>query len=620
MCSIAGYISSSVRDPECLSRMLDTLEHRGPDDLSQFHYQSVHMGMTRLAINDIYQGQQPLYNRAQTVAVFYNGEIYNYPQLRSELESKGYTFRTGSDGEVICHLYDEYGDDLFGYLDGMFAISLWDYSTQTLLLARDLAGEKPLYYTSPSSSCTIVYASEIKAIRRFKHISLTLNNQAIWDFPTFLWVPEPNTIFSQVYALPKGHLLKVQDSEVKIKPYDVHLPLPTFDFSDEQDVLNQIRSVVEKSVVSRLLSDVPIGCFLSGGLDSSIVTSIASRHLPSVDTFSVSFDQIPDPYHGLLDESVAAQEFASFLGVNHHSICVTASSFRGLLDQFCYSGDQPFAVSSGLGILSVAQEASAHGIKVLLSGDCADECFGGYSWYQYLSLGYESSSSNFNQSPISFQNFGISLDDRLDYLSKYNSFQRAWAWHYYAHESEKRGLFSIDFCNDLRSSLRHFESFSSETDWSPKTYIDHDRSFYMSNEMLTKLDRMTMAYSIEGRVPFASPAILSLASQIPFSYMVRGSTLKWALRNAFKDHVPASILNRPKHGFNVPIDHWLRSEWSDLLAETFSNESAINKHGFLSTEAASFANAMLYDDQRLNGHSLFCYIMLNRWLEQSDDY
>ena len=343
----------------------------------------------------------------------------------------------------------------------------------------------------------------------------------------------------------------------------------------------ETRRVVDEAVRSRLLSDVLSEAF-SGGLDSSIVATLATKYLGPIDTFSVAFEKVSDPYHGSSDESEDAASYAKQLGSRHHTIRVTADSFRESLDRFCHHGGQPFAVSSGLGILAVAQAANESGVKVLLSGDCADECFGGYSWYVHLALKKISLGQDvvtYGEENVSYQNFGLSQEERLRKLAGYSAQQRAWAWHYYANENEKKALFSADWREGQKSSLRHFAEFDAAPEWDPLQFIAQDRSFYLPNEMLNKLDRMTMAHSVEGRVPFAAPKVLAHAQRLNYSQMVRGNTLKWALRQAYAEILPGDLIQRPKHGFNVPIDHWLKNEWRDLLGETFASGSALHRHG-----------------------------------------
>jgi asparagine synthase (glutamine-hydrolysing) len=617
MCGIAGFKTSIEVKCDVLGKMVNALFHRGPDSAGYFRDDDYSAGVRRLAINDVGGGDQPLYNADRSVVLLYNGEIYNYWNLRRELEAKGYTFRTRSDGEVICHLYDIYQEKLFECLDGMFAAALWIAAERKLLLARDLAGEKPLYYVELSPG-EVAFASEIAALKKFPNIDLSLDRQAIWDFPTFLWVPEPETIYKKVKALPPGHILTLTNEFTRLRRYTNRLFREGFEPFNRCGVVAKTRQIVEAAVTSRLLSDVPVGSFLSGGLDSSIVATIAARKLNTLDTFSVGFDDVHDPYHGRSDESEAAALTAARIGSRHHQIRVTAQTLRDELDTFCRHAEQPFGVSSGLGILAVARAAHQIGVKVLLSGDGADEAFGGYSWYLYLD-GRGRCGGRHREGVLSFQNFGVPIADRLVTIDATPGPAQAWAWHYYASEEEKKALFCADFPDGLHSSLDHFRAYNDKVAWRPMDFISHDREFYFANEMLRKMDRMTMAYSVEGRVPFAAPAVLAFANELDFPHLVTSDgELKATLRRAFVDILPPEVVARPKHGFNVPIDHWLRGEWSDLVDETFAPGAALYRSGIAAPGAGQVARAMLSNRQRLNGHTVFCMIMLNRWLEMND--
>ncbi len=615
MCGIAGYKIDRAVDGAVIRNMVGALIHRGPDAEGYYASGSYRAGMRRLKINDIKTGDQPLFNEDKTVVLFYNGEIYNSPQLRRDLEAKGHHFRTHSDGEVICHLYEECGVDLFEKLDGMFAAALWGEKERKLILARDIPGEKPLYF-SRLSATEVVFASEIKSLKLFPGLDLALDYQSLWDFPTFLWIPEPQTVYKNVQALLPGHMLIADDKGIQISPY------PNLFNQDKigtsmADIVDATRDVVEKAVTSRLLSDVPVGCFLSSGLDSSIVTTIAARSRKDLSTFTIGFEDVADPYHGAADESAYAEAYARKLGTRHRTIRVGADDFLKSLDVFCKYGDQPFAVSSGLGLLAVARAARESGVKVLLSGDGADEIFGGYSWYSYLRApGDGQPGQGVSGEEVSFQNFGMDINARLNTMNRYSPQKKAWAWHYYASENEKKRLFAPELFNGTRSSLRFFHQFKEGDAWTPEDYIRQDRLFYLPNEMLKKVDRMTMAYSIEGRAPFVAPAVLAHADKLSYAHLIKGDELKWTLRRAFRDILPAEIVDRPKHGFNVPVDHWLKNDWKFLMEETFAGGSALAKMGLIGRDSLALADTMLQDNRRLNGHTLFTYIMLNRWLER----
>jgi asparagine synthase (glutamine-hydrolysing) len=619
MCGIAGYLTPKGHSPDVLERMVETLRHRGPDEAGFFRSGPFHCGMRRLAINDPAGGGQPLRSEDGSTTVLYNGEIYNHRALRAELTARGHRFVTDVDGEVIAHLYQEIGEAAFERLDGMYAAALWDERRGRLILARDIPGEKPLHY-APLPDGGVAFASEVKALARHPDVDLTLDRQALWDYPTFLWTPEPSTAFVGVRALPRGHLLIADDDGLRLVRHRNRFNLGLAPFDDPAEAVAETRRVVTEAVESRLMADVAVGSFLSGGLDSSIVAALACRALGPIDTFSIGFEDLADPYHGRADETPYAVACAAHIGSRHHAIHVGAADFRAELERFVHHGDQPFAVSSGLGILAIARAARERGLKVLLSGDGADECFGGYSWYAHLADTGAPEDAAPDAPVVSYQSFGAPLEARQAAIARMRPEAQAWAWHYYAHEQEKAELFADDWRDGLESSLRLLRAFKPDQPWSRSDFIAQDRDFYFPQEMLRKVDRMTMAYSVEGRAPFAAPAVLAHADRLAFSHMVRDGELKWALRRAFENILPMDVVNRPKHGFNVPIDHWLKNEWSDLVDEAFAEGSALRRRGVVGPAAAATARRMLADPQRLNGHSILCFVTLNLWLEQVESW
>jgi len=611
MCGIAGFRINKLAKKEWLVDMVDTLIHRGPDSSGFFTHSNFSGGMRRLSINGIENGAQPLFSSNKNVVVLYNGEIYNYHALRSYLEKKGVKFNTGSDGEVICHLYDFFGEELFSKLEGMYAISLWLVKERRLILARDIPGEKPLYYAELSRN-EVIFSSEIKSLTKFPGIDHDINKQAIWDLPTFTWIPQPETIFSSIKSLESGTMLIVDDSGIRRKKIDYSSKI-NCSFSDE-DLIDFTRTIVSKSINDRLISDVPVGCFLSGGVDSSIVAKIASERIKNMNTFTVGFEDTFDPYgHGKSDESHLAIEYSKEIGTKHHTIFASPNSFKEYYYDYIKFCDQPFAVPSGIGIYAISKKAKEIGVKVLLSGDCADECFGGYSWYSHLNSNQQPLKSS--NEDITFNSFAIPEKDRLGYLNSLPSHKRALAWHYYASENEKKHLFNREYFGEVSSSDRFFVDFNTSTTWNPETFISQDREFYLKNEMLQKLDRMTMANSVEGRIPFCSQEILQLSSQLKYENMVRDGETKWLLKKAFTGIIPDRILYRKKHGFNIPIDEWLRSSWIDLFEETFSSNSLIFRMGILNDDSIKFSYELLNNQNKQNGPTLFSLITLNLWLE-----
>ena len=457
MCGIAGIQRPEIQpdDAHAVRNMVRALYHRGPDSEGFYQTADYCAGMRRLSINGLDDGHQPLYNEDRSVVLLYNGEIYNSPQIRKQLTDKGHNFRTGSDGEVICHLWEEQGTELFSQLDGMYAVALWVADERKLILARDIPGEKPLSYTRMPDG-GVAFSSELKSLKQFPELNRRLNHQALWDFPTFLWIPEPETVYQDVRALQRGHLLISDQQGVREKPYVFKANGP-IDYTDNRAVVEETQRLITDSIKARLLSDVPVGAFLSGGLDSSIVTAVAAKYLPELTTFTIGFENVEDPYHGKADEAGYAEAYAKKLGSKHHTIRVTAETFYNHLDTFATFGDQPFSVSSGLGILLVAKAAQAHHIKVLLSGDGADECFGGYSWYPYLDGSKAGGREADDRQISSFQSTGFSPETRARVLHRMPVHRRAWAWHYYASEQDKYNRAVDKYGREYAETLLNYE-------------------------------------------------------------------------------------------------------------------------------------------------------------------
>ncbi|MGE4157469.1 MAG: asparagine synthase (glutamine-hydrolyzing) [Planctomycetota bacterium] len=614
MCGIAGVLSDNPRDLEPVPAMVAALAHRGPDGEGFFREGPLFMGMRRLAINDVDGGKQPLTNEDGSISLVINGEIYNSPELRKELEARRHRFKTRTDGEVIVHLYEEKGTEFLRDLDGMFALALWNSRERTLLLARDIPGEKPLYIAElPGGG--LAFASEIPALLRHPALPRDLNIQALWDLPTFLWVPEPATILQAVKTLPRGQGLVLGPGKRK-RTFSFQLsslPQDVPKAGDDAAWESLVRAEVESAVRSRLLSDVPVGAFLSSGLDSSIICTLASKVRPDLHTFTIAFEDVSDPHHGKANEAPEAEATAKALGTRHTTVKVEAGDFRRLLPDFVRRMGQPNAVSSGLGVLAVSEQARAHGVKVLLTGDGADEAFGGYSWYAHLE---GDSESLVGASGASWQDIGMPESERARRVRALPGPRQQRAWHYYATLGVKSSLYSPMVSRQASISTRLMEDFKADTTWLPMDFLNHDRDFYFPFEMLVKADRMTMAMGVEGRVPFAAPRVQHLARQIPFSQLIRNGELKSVLRRAFANDLPPGVVNRSKHGFNVPIDHWLRGPWCDLIDRAFSLGSRLHTLELIHPQAHSHARALLADPLTLHGHSLLSFVMLELWLEE----
>jgi asparagine synthase (glutamine-hydrolysing) len=614
MCGIVGGFGSNLPNIE-ITTALRTFSHRGPDKEYFFSSNYFVGAVNRLSINDLSDGNQPFFGLKPSTVALYNGEIYNHRDLRQLLKTKSIQVRQQVDGAVIPLLYEIYDLEFLELLDGMFAISIYDAAKKKLILARDTAGEKPLYYSLYKSK--VYFSSHLSSFRYLHAETLTLNSQSVWDLVSYLWVPEPATIYEGVHSLLPGETVVFSLDETSSHFYRSFSPDKNLPVS-KSEVSEYLADALVRNVKSCLMSDVPIGTFLSGGLDSSLVTTIAAKELPRLDTFSISFNDGMDPYHGKLDESYLAKQYASELGTNHHEIKMTADFALSLLDDFVYKSGQPFAVSSGLGVYAISNLARQMGIKVLLSGDGADELFGGYSWYEYLPKLFELRSHVKVKKDITLtmQDIGRSMAERLESIAKYSRENLLFALHYYGTENEKKQLFNPEFYKDNRvlASTRILNT-KLYNRFGPDSVLNSDREIYLPQEMLRKVDLFTMANSVEGRVPFVRSEIYKIALSYRFSELVESGLLKSLLKEAVKKIVPAEILSRPKHGFNFPIDQWLRKEWLDLVNHTFSSSSKIMNMGIINHKQSQIIKDMIWEDRRLNGHTIFSLIILNKFLE-----
>lgn len=573
MCGIFGVVGKFDRFKT--TDILASMAHRGPDGSGVKDFGDSLLAHVRLAIIDpLPEANQPFLSDDGLTAIVFNGEIYNYKEL---ISCYSLMVKTSSDTEVVLRLFERFGEKCVELLDGMFAFAIWDDRRKTLFAARDSAGEKPFYYTKTDGG--FVFGSTLGSILASGcKTDLKISKQAIWDFFSFLWVPQPNTIFEDIYALMPGHTILIDGDKMLVAPY-----ANKFDDDYKKDINEFVRQNVKKSINDRLMSDVPIGAFLSGGVDSSIVCAIAAQSKSDFPTFSIGFEDDYDPYSGYADETKYALQVSERLKTKHTAIMIGAKDFEELLDDFVEFADQPFAVVSGLGILAVAKEARRQGVKVLLSGDGADEIFGGYGWHVKVRYSDESA---------------FSVD-------------KPKGWHYYATESQKRSFLSRDLFDACESSTRLLVNRPLKA--APKEFLKHDVEFYLKNEMMTKLDRMSMAYGVEGRAAFVSPTLLHFADKVSYDELLPTEETKYLLKSAFADMLPTNILKRPKHGFNPPIDYWIKGKWGKLVDAALDKDSALCRIGVLDENSiGAFRNA-LQKGERL-GSVGFCFIVLNMWL------
>jgi asparagine synthase (glutamine-hydrolysing) len=556
VCGIAGFVGvdSAGELPRArLERMCDAIYHRGPDSAGYFSELDVAMGMRRLSIIDISGGQQPICNEDGTVTVVFNGEIYNHHALRTQLELAGHRFATRSDTEVLVHLYEELGLGMVAELHGMFAFSIWDATKKQLLLARDRTGMKPLSYFEHDGG--IEFCSELRSLWAADASALKISPAAVMQYLAFGYVPDPWTIFAGVRKLPAGHLLTwTAAAGVSVKRY-WHLPAPSETKLSKEDLVRAIRSKLDKAVASHLESEVPLGAFLSGGLDSSTVVALMGKHAAGrVRTFSIGFAE--EEY----DESAAARAVAQELGTEHTELIVKPD-VEAIFDDVGAMFDEPFADSSAIATFLVAQLAKEQ-VTVALSGDGGDELFGGYSRYRSL-LGHGSNPAGSLRSSIG--KAALLLPHVFPWRNKLINAGRS-TWGQYAAtvtQPIRRQEGGVAASRHAASAASIDEQLQDQVaqvcGWDfAAAMMQVDIGTYLPGDILTKVDRTSMAVSLEARVPLLDAELVDFALQIPGHLRVTATESKRLFRDAIKGIVPESVLSRPKRGFEVPLGRWFR--------------------------------------------------------------
>jgi asparagine synthase (glutamine-hydrolysing) len=575
MCGIAGvYEHSSGRsvDVHAMSAMLDVITHRGPDDEGIHSDDGVSIGARRLSIIDLPGGHQPIANEDGTVVVAYNGEIYNYRELRSRLEKSGHTLRTQGDTEVLVHLYEEYGDAMLHELRGMFAFALWDSRRRRLLVARDRLGIKPLYYTA--SDGRLVFGSEIKSLLRYPDVPVACDVDALAAFLLLKYVPAPRTMFQGIQALPPGHLLVADADGVEVREWwDVsfrpHEPVPT-----EAEAKERLRELLRDAVESHLVADVPYGAFLSGGVDSSTIVALMSQTLRDpVKTFAVGFEGKGEE----LNELPFARMVADRYETDHHEVLIGPDDFTGLAEKVVWHLDQPIADNACLANYMVAELASRE-VKMVLTGEGGDELFAGYARYSAERL-----SGAFRRLPAPARAFGRSLALRggltrpkiaLYALCQDDEARRFATWFPLMHPEVRERLMAdgLDGALERTAPERLFAEQLDRTDArepiNRMLYVD--TKLWLVDDLLARGDKTSMATSLEARVPLLDHHLVEFAAGLPPEMKVRGRTSKYLLKEVAREWLPSAIIDRSKKGFPVPISQWLRGEarafCRDLLA------------------------------------------------------
>lgn len=569
MCGICGEVILDGRSgggAKLVRSMMDTIRHRGPDDEGIFAGMGAVLGHRRLAIIDLNRGKQPISNEDGTVWVVFNGEIYNFKELRTQLASRGHVFRTGTDTEVIVHLYEEHGEECVDRLRGMFAFAVWDEKNRTLLLARDRVGIKPVYYCVGGGK--LLFASEIKALLADPDVRREIDPEAIDRFLTFLYVPGEKTLLRNVLKLEPGHYLVARNGNVSVKRYwDLHFA-PAAPDIDLKAAAAELADLFREKVRDHMISDVPVGVLLSGGVDSTALLSfVAEVSSQQVQTFTIGFDG-----GEVQDERPYAQIAARAFGSKHYEMTISAEQFLEWMPRYVWHMEEPVCEPPAVALYYVSKLASGY-VKVLLSGEGGDEAFAGYQ--NYRNLLWLERAKRLGQpvrgalaaAAACAERFGVKRS------GKYGHFlARAFEDYYYSRTHNPLSPF-----NRLRGSLYQQEWGKRNSGGNAAKYLREvlaganqgqllnrmlyvDVKTWLPDDLLLKADKMTMANSVELRVPYLDHEVLEFAARLPENAKVRGFTTKHILKKAFNGRVPREILNRPKTGFPVPYEAWLRRD------------------------------------------------------------
>src|SRR5215210_5024915 len=581
MCGICGIAATSgTVDTDRVAELSKTLVHRGPDSFGEFSDGTVALAARRLSIIDLETGDQPIANEDGTVHVVQNGEIYNYRELRHELERAGHRFRTHGDTEVLLHLYEEHGEHFADRLRGMFALAIWDARRRRLVLARDRFGIKPLYYRTDAGE--LAFASELRALPRGE-----IDLDAVGAFLAFNSIPAPLTIFRETRKLPPGHVLSWQDGRLELTRYARPAPVSATEIrrDDEAELTEELRARLRDSVRAHLVADVPVGVLLSGGIDSCVLAALAARETAEpVRTFTIGFEERS------FDETADARAVAEQYRTDHHELVLRPDAAR-LLPALADAFDEPFADSSALPTYLVSELAASH-VKVALSGEGGDELFGGYYTYAADVLALRFGRLAPLARPLVERLPSSSRRASFDYKAK--RFVRGAALPPLERHHAWKEIFSPDARAELTVQRSPFDPVDLLRDRYRETegaellarLQDVDLGIYLVDDLLVKTDRASMAHSLEARVPYLDPVVAGLAQALPTELKVTGLRKKRLLRRAAAPLLPRRIVYGRKRGFSIPAAAWLRGELEPFARDVLSAET-LRRQGFFDPSAVT---------------------------------
>jgi asparagine synthase (glutamine-hydrolysing) len=627
MCGIAGIFDTRGQrdiDRDLLGRMNQSQFHRGPDEGGQHFEPGLGLAHRRLSIIDLSSGQQPMFNADKSVCVVFNGEIYNFPALRKELEAKGYVFKSHCDTEVIVHGWSAWGEACVDKFRGMFAFAIWDRKQRSLFLARDRLGIKPLFYSMLPDG-QFIFGSELKVLKCHPDLPTKMNPQAVEDYFALGYIPEPKTIYQGVYKLDPGHTLTVNQGQGELRSNEYwDIPFTPVSHSSEQELEEELIHRLREAVDIRMVAEVPLGAFLSGGVDSSaVVAMMAGLQEEPVNTCSIGFD-----VKGF-DESVYAQEVADQFNTRHHMNIVDPNDFD-LIDELADLYDEPFADSSALPTYRVCQLAKQR-VTVALSGDGGDEHFAGYRRYRWHMN--EEKLRGLVPDSIRQPLFGLAgkLYPKLGWAPRvfrakttFQSMARNPVEGYFHNfstliDEQREQLFSDSFKRELQgykaSEVFHHYAAKAPTD-DPLSVVQYiDMKTYLAGDILTKVDRASMAHSLEVRVPLLDHKFVEWVSGLPSSMKLKGQQGKAIFKSSLEPHLSNNILYRDKMGFAVPLARWFRGPLKDKLRASLF-DGGLSATGMFDNKYLEQLFNQHQSGQRDNSASLWSLLMFNESLKK----
>ena len=620
MCGILGFINPENITEINVASLLERLSHRGPDARGSFRDQHALLGHLRLSIIDLSdEANQPMHSHCGRFVMVYNGEIYNYREIQQQIVQRNPAFvpRTHSDSEIILEAFALWGADFVNRLNGMFAIAIWDKTDKKLFLFRDRLGVKPIYYYMKNG--LFAFASELKVLTHEpvlkKH--LTRDNTAINQFLHLGYIPAPHSVFTEIKKLPAGHRALLDKGHLSLHPYwrAEEKIQSSHALSDPGQALDELRELVESSVRYRLIADVPYGTFLSGGVDSSLVTAVAqSLHDSPINTFSIGF------WDKDYDESGYAAKIARHLGTNHQSMVVTEKDALEWMPRLTEIYDEPYADSSAIPTLLVSQMARRH-VTVTLSGDGGDELFmgyGAYSWAQRLSNPWvrrlkKPASLLLPFGPMKYRRAASLFHDVPDAILKSHIFSQE----QYLFSRKEAGNFLLpEFNRDYRLE-ENFDGHLAQLAPAQQQAL-FDLKYYLPDDLLVKVDRASMHFALETRVPLLDYRIVEWALNLHPDLKIRQGQSKWLLKKLLHQYVPAALFDRPKRGFAIPLQKWLKTDLRDFAMD-YLNEQAVRKAGVLNPKAVnSLLKAFYQKDQNYLYNKVWQLLVLQKWLQEND--